>query len=82
MAAVAEPVNPPTTSPDSVSARAPLKVTLGSPFVDASIYVTLDGKDPTTRDTELDPGATILLDEPCTLKARAVLPDGSASAVK
>jgi hypothetical protein len=80
--AVAGAVNPPTVSPDSVSARAPLKVTLGCPLADASIYMTLDGRDPTSRDTELDPGATILLDEPCTLKARAVLPDGSASAVK
>jgi Chitobiase/beta-hexosaminidase C-terminal domain len=80
--ALAAPVNPPTFSPDSVSARAPLKVTLDSPIADASIYVTLDGSDPTTRDTELDPGSTILLDEPCTLKARVVLADGSSSAVK
>jgi hypothetical protein len=75
-------VNPPTFDPDGLATRAPLKVTLNCPIPDASIYVTLDGTDPTTRDTELDPGSTILLDEPCTLKARVVLADGSSSAVK
>lgn len=80
--AISAPVNLPTFNPDSMIAHAPLKVTLGCQTPDASIYVTLDGSDPTTRDTELDPGATILLDEPCTLKARVVLADGSASAVK
>ena len=81
-AAVAAPVEMPTFSPGAGGARAPLKVTLRCATADASIYVTLDGREPTARDTELDSGATILLDEPCTLKARAVLPDGRASAVR
>ena len=81
-AVVAAPVEMPTFSPGAGGARAPLKVTLRCATADASIYVTLDGREPTARDTELDSGATILLDEPCTLKARAVLPDGRASAVR
>ena len=78
----AAPVAMPSLTPDSTGARAPLRVTLRCATADASIYVTLDGQEPTNRDTELESGATILLDEPCTLKARAMLPDGRASAVK
>ena len=34
------------------------------------------------RDTEIEPGSEIVVDEPLTLKAKAWLPDGSASATK
>ena len=73
---------PPTFEPDGGTWPAPLKVMIRCAAPEASVHVTLDGKEPTPRDTEIEPGSEIVVDEPLTLKAKAWLPDGSASATK
>ncbi len=80
--ALAAPVAMPIFDPDSRSTQAPLKVLIRCATPEASIHITLDGDDPTPRDTEVESGASVELDEPGTLKARAWLPDGSVSPVK
>lgn len=79
---VAAPVAMPVFDPDSRSAQAPLKVLIRCETPEASIHITLDGAEPTQRDTEIESGASVELDEPGTLKARAWLPDGSVSPQK
>lgn len=76
------PVAPPVFSPDGGSAAAPLKVTIRCATPGAAIHVTLDGAEPTMRDTEVDSGASVLLDEPLTLKAKAFLSANEVSATK
>ncbi len=77
---LAAPVAAPRFSPEGGALPAPLKVTIRCATPDASVHVTLDGSEPTLRDLEIDADSSVLLDEPGTLKAKAWLPDGSASA--
>ncbi len=60
---------------------APVAVTFRCATPGAVIHVTTDGAEPTERDLELEPGATILLDTPATVKARAIMRDGRASEI-
>jgi hypothetical protein len=82
MSAFAGPVAPPVFSPDGGSAAAPLKVTIRCATPDAAIHITLDGAEPTSSDTEVDSGASVLIDEPLTLKAKAFLSASEMSATK
>ena len=79
---LAAPLPAPTFDPDGGSALAPLKVTIRFGLAEAGIHITLDGKEPTPRDTEIEPGSQIVIDQPLTLKAKAWLPDGKSSATK
>lgn len=80
--AAAAPVPQPIFEPDGGTWPAPLKVKIRSAGRDATVHITLDGREPTLRDTEIEPGAEVVLDEPLTLKAKAWLADGSVSATK
>lgn len=75
---IAAPVPAPKFSPDGGAWPAPLKVTIRCAVPDAAVHVTLDGTEPTRRDTEIDSDSSVLLDGPGTLKAKAWLPDGTA----
>lgn len=79
---VAAPVPQPIFEPDGGTWPAPLKVEVRSAARGASVNITLDGREPTPRDTEIESGAEVVVDEPLTLKAKAWLADGSASATK
>lgn len=72
----------PMFEPDAGTWPAPLKVKVRCAAPEASMHVTLDGKEPTPHDTEIDSGSEIVVDMPLTLKAKAWLPDGSVSATK
>ncbi len=76
----AAPVATPKFSPEGGALPAPVKVTIRCATPEASVHVTLDGSEPTLRDLEIDADSSVLLDEPGTLKAKAWLPDGTASA--
>lgn len=69
----------PTFDPAGGALLAPVKVTIRCATPDAAIHVTLDGKEPTPRDLEVDTDSSIVVDEPLTLRAKAWLPDGSVS---
>lgn len=80
--ALAAPPPTPLFEPDGGTWPAPLRVKVRSTSPDAMIHVTLDGSEPTQRDTEAEPDLAIVIDQPLTLKAKAWLPDGSVSATK
>ena len=73
-------IAPPVFQPSSGNAVAPIRVTIRSAAADAEIHVTMDGTEPTQRDTEIDSGDSVVVDHPLTLKARGWLPDGTSSA--
>lgn len=81
LAALAGPVANPTFQPTASKVQAPLHVTVRCATPGAEIHVTLDGAEPTQRDTEIDSGDTVIVDHPLTLKARAWMPDGSTSEI-
>jgi len=77
----AQKVETPAIDPVGGGQVAPVAVTFRCATPGAVIHVTTDGTEPTERDLELEPGATILLDTPSTVKARASMRDGRASGV-
>jgi hypothetical protein len=79
---LAAPIPAPSVDPDGGNLPAPVKVKIRGATPDAMVHVTLDGSEPTQRDTEVDADVAIVIDQPLTLKAKAWLPDGSASATK
>lgn len=82
MAALAADVATPVFDPDGGRGTAPVKVYVRCATPEASIHITNDGREPTQRDPEVDSDSFVLVDEPLVLKAKAWLPDGSASATK
>lgn len=77
--ALAAPVAPPTIQSGSIQAQTPIHAVVRCAPPGAEIHVTLDGNEPSQSDTEIDSGETVVVDHPLTLKAKAWLPDGSAS---
>lgn len=77
----AQKVETPVMDPPGGALAAPVAITFRCATPGAVIHVTTDGTDPTERDLELDPGASILLDAPSMVKARASMRDGRASEV-
>ncbi|MEA3207268.1 MAG: hypothetical protein QOE70_325 [Chthoniobacter sp.] len=82
MRAFAAPVAMPVFAPDAGTWPAPLKVMIRCATPGAAVHITVDGKEPTQQDTEIDPDSSIVVDEPLTLKAKAWAPDGTASATQ
>jgi len=78
--AFAGPVAPPVFSPNGGPAAAPLQVTIRCATPDAAIHITVDGTEPKAGDTEVESGASVLIDEPLTLKAKAFLSAKETSA--
>ncbi len=77
----AQNVAPVLIIPNGGPAAAPLAIHLQCPTRGATIHVTTDGADPTERDMEFDADASIQLDSPATVKARAFLSDGTAGPI-
>jgi hypothetical protein len=75
------PVAAPLLTPNGGAGPAPFTVKMKCSTPGVSIHVTTNGVDPAESDMEFDGDATIQLDSPATLKARAFLPDGSMSPV-
>ena len=79
VAVISAPVAAPEFTPNGGTWPAPLKVTIRGAASDAEVHVTLDGSEPTQRDTEVEIGSSVLMEAPGTLKAKAWRPDGTAS---
>jgi len=72
-------VSVPVFQPSTGNLEAPVRVTIRCATPDAEIHITTDGSEPTPRDTEVESGDAIVVDHPLTLKAKAWVPDGTAS---
>jgi hypothetical protein len=72
-------VAPPTFEPDGSRATAPINVTIRGAKSGAAIHFTVDGSEPTVRDTEIESDSTVVIDHPLVLKAKVWLPDGTVS---
>jgi parallel beta-helix repeat protein len=72
----------PTFSPDGGIFKSAQEVTVSCATDGAVIHYTTDGTDPDESDPIVASGSTVTIDSPCTLKARAYLPDYNQSAIK